>query len=57
VFVSDVASLLESIPGVDYVETLTLLLHGTPVGDRVVVPVDRMVVAGPLLVTLGGGCA
>ena len=54
VFISDVASMLESISGVDYVETLTLLLDGTPVGDRVVVPVDRMVVAGPLLVTLSG---
>ncbi|MDB4881912.1 MAG: hypothetical protein JWL95_678 [Gemmatimonadetes bacterium] len=54
VFISDVASLLESIAGVDYVETLTLLLDGTPVGDHVSVPVDRMVVAGALLVTLSG---
>ena len=54
VFVSDVASLLESIDGVDYVETLTLLRDGTPVGDHVAVPVDRIVVAGPLLVTLSG---
>ncbi|MEP6732184.1 MAG: putative baseplate assembly protein [bacterium] len=54
VFISDVASMLESITGVDYVETLTLLLNGTPVGDHVVVPVDRMVVAGQLLVTLSG---
>jgi predicted phage baseplate assembly protein len=54
VFVSDVASLLESVEGVDYVEMLTLLRDGTPVGDRVAVPVDRIVVAGPLLVTLSG---
>ncbi|MEO5817966.1 MAG: putative baseplate assembly protein [Gemmatimonadaceae bacterium] len=54
VFISDVASMLESIDGVDYVETLTLLLHDAPVGDRVAVPVDRMVVAGSLLVTLSG---
>jgi predicted phage baseplate assembly protein len=54
VFVSDLASLLESIDGVDYVETLTLLRDGTPVGDHVAVPVDRIVVAGPLLVTLSG---
>jgi hypothetical protein len=54
VFISDVASLLESIDGVDYVETLTLLLEGTPVGDRVTVPGERMVVAGPLLLTLSG---
>jgi hypothetical protein len=39
---------------VDYVETLTLLRDGTPVGDHVAVPVDRIVVAGPLLVTLSG---
>jgi Baseplate J-like protein len=55
VFISDVASMLESVSGVDYVETLTLLLHDTPVGDRVSVPVDKLVVAGPLLVTLSGG--
>ena len=54
VFISDVASRLESVAGVDYVETLMLLLDGTPVGDRAAVPVDRMVVAGPLLVTLSG---
>jgi predicted phage baseplate assembly protein len=54
VFVSDVASLLESLEGVDYVETLTLLRDGTPVGDHVLVPADRIVVAGPLLVTLSG---
>jgi hypothetical protein len=54
VYVSDVASLLEGIDGVDYVETLTLLRDGTPVGDHVAVPVDRIVVAGPLLVTLSG---
>ena len=57
VFISDVASLIESVIGVDYVETLTLLLNGTPVGDHVAVPVDRMVVAGPLLITLSGRCA
>jgi hypothetical protein len=55
VFISDVASLLESIAGVDYVATVTLLLDGAPVGDRVTVPVDRMVVAGPLLVAFSGG--
>jgi hypothetical protein len=54
VFVSDVASLLESIDGIDYVETLTLLLDGTPIGDHAPVPVERIVVAGPLLVTLSG---
>ena len=48
------SSMLESIEGVDYVEMLTLLLNDTPVGDHVAVPVDRMVVAGPLLVTLSG---
>jgi hypothetical protein len=54
VFVSDVASLLESVSGVDYVETLTLLLDGTPAGDTVAIPVDRLVVAGPLLIRLSG---
>jgi len=55
VFISDVAALLESLDGLDYVETLMLLANGTPVGDRVPVPTDRIVVAGPLLLSLSGG--
>lgn len=52
VYLSDVAAVLEGVAGVDYVETLHLLLDNTPQGERVVVPVQRIVVAGPLRLTL-----
>lgn len=54
VYLSDVAALLESVPGVDYVKTLELILNGTPHGEVVPVPQDRIVVAGPLRVSLTG---
>ena len=52
VYLSDVAALLEALEGVDYAPTINLLLGGTPRGERVNVPTDRMVVAGPLLISL-----
>jgi hypothetical protein len=48
VFISDVAAILEGIPGVDHAELLELRLNDTPVGDSVSVPPNRMIVAGPL---------
>jgi predicted phage baseplate assembly protein len=55
VFLSDVSALLESLPGIDYVEELNLTVAGSPIGERVAVPEDRIVVAGPLTVRLAGG--
>ena len=52
VYLSDVAALLEGLDGVDHVEDLNLLLNETPRGERVVVPPDRIVVAGPLRVEM-----
>jgi hypothetical protein len=54
VYLSDVAALLESVAGVDYVKTLELTLDNTPHGEVVPVPEDRIVVAGPLRVSLIG---
>jgi predicted phage baseplate assembly protein len=54
VFISDVAAILEGIPGVDHAEFLELRLNDAPVGDSVVVPPDRMVVAGPLRIEIRG---
>jgi predicted phage baseplate assembly protein len=54
VHASDVAALLEWSAGVDSVASLTLLLEGSPQGDHVAVPGDRLVCAGPVLVTLRG---
>jgi hypothetical protein len=50
VYLSDLAAAIERVPGVDYARELTLTLDGTPQGERVRVPVDRIVVAGPLRV-------
>jgi hypothetical protein len=52
VYLSDVAAVLEGLDGVDYVPTINLLLNGTPRGERVDVPPDRIVVAGPILISL-----
>ena len=38
VYLSDVAAVLETVPGVDYVQELDLLLDGTPQGENVAVP-------------------
>jgi predicted phage baseplate assembly protein len=55
VYLSDVAAVLENVPGVDYIGTLSLLADGTPTGERVAVPAERMVVAGDVRLTLSGG--
>jgi phage-related baseplate assembly protein len=54
VHLSDIAALLEGLAEVDYVETLMLENAGTPVGDFMSIPRERMVVSGPLRVTLAG---
>jgi len=55
VYLSDVARVLQSVPNVDHADTLELTLDGTPRGEVVEVPGDRIVVAGPLRLTLSGG--
>jgi predicted phage baseplate assembly protein len=45
VYLSDVASILEGVAGVDFVEELSLILNGAPQGDRVLVP-DGSIAAG-----------
>jgi hypothetical protein len=54
VYLSDIASLVESIDGVDYAGSIDLLVQDTPVGDVALVPENRMVAAGTLRVILGG---
>jgi len=51
-YLSDVAALIESLAGVDYVETLAVGSMGTIAGDRLSVPSDRMIVAGTVAVGL-----
>jgi phage-related baseplate assembly protein len=54
VYLSDVAATLERVPGVDYIRELNLLLGGTPQGETIPVPPDRIVVAGALRILLKG---
>jgi hypothetical protein len=55
VFASDVAALLEAVGGVDYVRQLDLLLDDAPVGPRVEIPPDQIVVAGQLRIEMEAG--
>jgi hypothetical protein len=48
VFLSDVAAVLERVPGLDAVHELALLLDGQLQGEQAAVPPDRIVVAGTL---------
>ena len=48
VFLSDVASVVESVPGADFAQEIVLLRDNTPQGDRIAVPRDRLVVAGEI---------
>ncbi len=54
VYISDVAGLLESLAGVDYVQNLELLVDQIPQGDQVSVPPDRIVVAGDMQIEMEG---
>jgi predicted phage baseplate assembly protein len=55
VFLSDVAAILEAVAGVDYVRQLDLLLDDAPVGPRVEIPPDQIVVAGDLRIEMEAG--
>jgi predicted phage baseplate assembly protein len=55
VHLSDVAHLMEAVPGVDHVDALELLVDGIPRGDSVGVPADRIVVAGQFRLRIAGG--
>ena len=48
VFLSDIASVLERIDGVDFVEELTLLRNAVPQGERYRVASDEIAVAGAI---------
>ncbi len=54
VYASDLCAALEGLEGLDYVSSLALLVGGSPVGDHIRVPDDRMVVAADLTVRLHG---
>jgi len=55
VYLSDLAAARERVPGVDYAREIHLLLDRTPQGERVAVPADRIVAAGPIRVRVETG--
>jgi hypothetical protein len=52
VYTSDVAAELERVPGVDYLEELTLTVDSMPQGESVAVGDSEVVAAGPILLRL-----
>lgn len=55
VFLSDVASVLERVAGIDYVKDLSLLIDSESQGELVKVAEDRVVVAGQIRLSLTQG--
>ena len=51
-YLSDVAAVLERVPGVDYVQDLTLAIEGRLQDERVAVADERIVVAGEIRLKL-----
>jgi hypothetical protein len=51
-YLSDVAAVLERVPGVDYVQELALSLAGKLQGERVAIADERIVVAGEIRLKL-----
>jgi len=54
VYLSDVATVLESLEGLDYAELIQLLVADELRGDFVEVPPDQIVVAGTIRLKLKG---
>ncbi|MET9901706.1 hypothetical protein [Streptomyces sp. NPDC006446] len=52
---SDVARVLEAVPGVDALADLVLTHDGVPAGDTARIAADHVLCAGPLVLRLGGG--
>jgi hypothetical protein len=55
VYLSDVATALRSVEGLDYAEVIQLLVNDEVHGDFVAVPPDQIVVAGQLRIKVKGG--
>jgi hypothetical protein len=51
-YVSDIATVLSNVSGVDYVESLELYVNNVLQGDQVKVPAGQIVVAGQLRISL-----
>jgi hypothetical protein len=54
VLASDVAAVIEHLDGVDYTQELALLRDGVPVGERLGLPAERILVPGDLRLRIVG---
>jgi Baseplate J-like protein len=52
VYLSDIAVILQTLAGVDYVSQLELLVNGAPAGGQVAVPSNRLVAAGTIQIVM-----
>ncbi|MDQ0079502.1 baseplate J/gp47 family protein [Arthrobacter oryzae] len=54
-YISDIARVIESVPGVDTVENLVLTRDDVPAGDAALIRADQVLCAGRIVIRLGGG--
>jgi predicted phage baseplate assembly protein len=52
VYLSDIAMILQTLPEVDYVNQLELIVNGSPAGDQVAVPPNKIVAAGTIQIVM-----
>jgi len=55
VYLADLALALVSSPRIESVQTLDILVHGVPIGDRLDVPANQVVAAGTIAVDVTSG--
>jgi predicted phage baseplate assembly protein len=52
IFHSDLATILQKLPDVDYVDQMELIVNNSPAGDQVAVPPDKLIAAGPIQIVM-----
>jgi hypothetical protein len=52
VFLSVIATILQKLSGIDYVDQLELIINDAPAGDQVAVPSNKVVAAGPIQIVI-----
>ena len=52
IFLSDISTILQKIPGVDYVDQVELIVNSSPAGDQVAVPPNKLIAAGPIQIVM-----
>jgi hypothetical protein len=52
IFLSDISTILQKLPGVDYVDQVELIVNNSPAGDQVAVPPSKLIAAGPIQIVM-----